>query len=126
VRAEADIAAACRSARELAQAHGFPWADSEALATAVSEIAYNVVLHGGGGDLALTTIRSDAGRVGIVATVRDCGPGIVDIEQAMRDGFSTGDGLGLGLPGARRLVDELELESVVGQGTTVKLTKWGP
>lgn len=97
----------------------------EALATAVSEIARNMLVHAGGGELFLGSIER-AGRVGIVALARDTGPGIADIDEAMRDGFSTGDGLGLGLPSARRLVDEFELSSVVGQGTTVKLTKWGP
>jgi serine/threonine-protein kinase RsbT len=124
VRNEADAAAVRQRTRELARTYGFRWSDIEALATAVSEIAHNVIAHGGGGDLVLSGTRDDAGRVGIVAIARDEGPGIADLEQAMTDGFSTGKGLGLGLPSARRLVDEFELESVLGQGTTVKLTKW--
>lgn len=119
------MAAARQRTRELAEAHRFRRGDMEALATAVSEIARNILVHAGGGELFLTTIEH-AGRVGIVAIARDSGPGIADLDEAMRDGFSTGNGLGLGLPSARRLVDEFELCSVAGQGTTVKLTKWGP
>lgn len=119
------MAAARQRTRELAEAHHFRRSDTEALATAVSEIARNILVHAGDGELLLGSSES-AGRIGLVAIARDHGPGIADVDQAMRDGFSTGDGLGLGLPSARRLVDEFELSSVVGQGTTVKLIKWGP
>jgi serine/threonine-protein kinase RsbT len=125
LRCEADVAEARRRARELALAHGLRWSDVEALATALSEVARNVIVHAGGGEILLGSIN-DAGRVGVVAIARDEGPGIPDIEQAMRDGYSSGDGLGLGLPSAQRLVDEFELHSVIGQGTRVSLTKWAP
>jgi serine/threonine-protein kinase RsbT len=125
LRCEADVAEARRRARVLAQARGLRFSDSEALATALSEVARNVLVHAGGGEILLGSV-SDAGRVGVIAIARDEGPGIADIEQAMRDGYSSGDGLGLGLPSAQRLVDEFELHSVVGQGTRVSLTKWAP
>jgi serine/threonine-protein kinase RsbT len=123
LRHESDIAAARLRARELATGRGLLSSAVEALATAVSEVARNVIVHAGGGEILLGTTR-EAGRLGVVAIARDDGPGITSIEDAMRDGYSTGTGLGLGLPGARRLVDEFELESVVGQGTTVILKKW--
>ncbi|HWA75454.1 MAG TPA: anti-sigma regulatory factor [Polyangiaceae bacterium] len=124
MRDESDVPAVRQGLRELATTVGFPRADVEAMATALSEIAYNIVIHAAGGDIALSIIRDDAGRVGILAVARDYGPGIPDTELAMRDGFSTGKGLGLGLPSARRLTDEFEIQSIAGQGTTVKLTKW--
>ena len=125
LRCEADVAEARRRARELAQARGLRWSDIEALATALSEVARNVIVHAGGGEILLGSV-SDSGRAGVIAIASDEGPGISDIEQAMRDGYSSGDGLGLGLPSAQRLVDEFELHSVVGQGTRVSLTKWAP
>ena len=95
----------------------------EALTTAVTEIARNVLIHAGNGDL-----RVEAGRFGsrrgVVAIIRDDGPGIADVDRAMHDGFSTGTGLGLGLPGARRLVDEFELVSTSELGTMVTLRKF--
>lgn len=125
LRCEADVAEALRRARELARAHGLRWADIEALATALSEVARNVVVYAGHGEISLGTV-SDSGRVGVIAIASDEGPGIADIERAMRDGYSSGDGLGLGLPSAQRLVDEFELHSVVGEGTRISLTKWAP
>jgi serine/threonine-protein kinase RsbT len=123
VRDESDIAAARRHVRELAREHGLTWVDVESLATAVSEIARNALVHAKGGEL-LLGIREAHGRTGVLAIAQDEGPGIASIENAMRDGYSTGNGLGLGLPSARRLVDEFELRSAVGQGTSITLLKW--
>jgi serine/threonine-protein kinase RsbT len=122
---DSDVAAARQQARELARSQGLVPTAIEALATAVSEIARNVIVHAKGGEILLGIANHD-GRSGVVAIARDDGPGIPDIDDAMRDGYSTGNGLGLGLPSARRLVDEFEILSVAGQGTTVTLTKWTP
>jgi serine/threonine-protein kinase RsbT len=122
---ESDVGAARRRTREIAEEQGLPPNAVEALATAVSEIARNVVVHARRGELLVGVVRN-RDRVGVVAVARDDGPGIQSMEDAMRDGYSTGDGLGLGLPSAQRLVDEFEIRSVVGQGTTVTLKKWAP
>jgi serine/threonine-protein kinase RsbT len=122
---ESDVGVARRRTRELAEEHGLPPNAGEALATAVCEIARNVIVHAGRGELLLGVAR-DGRRAGVVAVARDDGPGIPSMEDAMRDGYSTGDGLGLGLPSAQRLVDEFEIRSVVGQGTTVTVRKWAP
>jgi serine/threonine-protein kinase RsbT len=123
LREESDIAAARRDTRTLAYRHGFPANLVEAFATAVSEVARNAIVHANGGEILLGTLK-DLERIGVVAIVRDQGPGISNIEDAMRDGHTTGNGLGLGLPSARRLVDEFELESALGDGTTITLKTW--
>jgi serine/threonine-protein kinase RsbT len=123
VRNESDVALARRETRALGQRYGFPASATEALATAVSEIARNVIVHAGTGEVLLAIDRA-AGAFAIVVIARDDGPGISDIASAMRDGYSTAFGLGLGLPSARRLVDEFAIESIVDQGTTVTMKKW--
>ena len=123
IRDESDVAVARRRARELASQQGLSEVEAEALATAVTEIARNIVVHAGGGEILFERVV-DAPRRGVVVIARDTGPGIPDVEQAMQDGFSTKGGLGFGLPGARRLVDEIEIESKAGAGTTVTLRKW--
>lgn len=123
VRDESDVAAARREVRSLGHRHGFPSSAIEALATAVSEIARNVFVHARTGEIVLALERA-AGRVAVVVIARDDGPGISDLDSAMLDGFSTAFGLGLGLPSARRLVDEFAIESRVDHGTTVTLKKW--
>jgi serine/threonine-protein kinase RsbT len=120
---ESDVGVARRRARKLGEQQGLLANAVEALATAVSEIARNVIVHAGRGELVLGVVHN-GGRVGIEAVARDDGPGIPSLEDAMRDGYSTGNGLGLGLPGAQRLVDEFEIRSIVGEGTTVTLRKW--
>lgn len=120
---ESDVVVARRCARELASRQGLSEVRSEALATAVTEVARNIVVHARSGEILLSAVGS-APRGGVVVAARDAGPGIQDIEQAMQDGFSTAQGLGLGLPGARRLVDEFEIESEMGTGTTVTLRQW--
>jgi serine/threonine-protein kinase RsbT len=93
------------------------------IATAISELARNVVAYAGSGEI-LLELRGDGARRGIVVGARAAGPGIPDIEAALEDGFSTGQSLGLGLPGARRLMDEFAIVSAPGDGTTVTATKW--
>jgi serine/threonine-protein kinase RsbT len=123
IEREADIVAARQKGRELAASLGFSSTDQTLLATAISEVARNIVTYAGKGRVTLTSVQ-DGLRRGLIVVAKDEGPGIADIELALRDGYSTGKSLGLGLPGARRLVDSLAIESVVGVGTTVTLTKW--
>jgi len=101
----------------------FSLVDQTKLVTAASEIARNTVIYGGGGELVLEALE-ERGRHGIRLSFSDRGPGIPDVEQALRDGFTTGTGLGLGLGGARRLVNEFAIETQPGAGTTVRLTRW--
>jgi anti-sigma regulatory factor (Ser/Thr protein kinase) len=120
---ESDVVIARMLTRRLAHRLGFAEAAADGLATAVSEVARNSLVHAGRGELRVRT-ACEGGRRGIIAVSRDRGPGIRDLELALRDGYSTGAGLGLGLPGARRLVDEFDLSSAEGGGTTVVLKKW--
>lgn len=124
VREEPDVAVARARARDLARAEGFPEGRLGALQTAITEVARNIVVHAGAGEIVLSVVE-ERGRRGILVVARDSARGIADVELAMRDGFSTrGGGLGLGLPSARRLMDEFTLESAVGEGTTVTMKKW--
>jgi serine/threonine-protein kinase RsbT len=123
IERELDIVSARQAGRELASALGFSSTDQTLLATAISEVARNIVSYAGRGTVVVSSV-DEAGRRGIVVIASDHGPGISDIGDAMRDGFSTGNSLGVGLPGARRLVDDFHLVSAPGQGTTVTLKKW--
>jgi serine/threonine-protein kinase RsbT len=123
LRDDSDVAQARLRVRELCVRHGFTPISIEALVIAASEIARNALVHGREGELTIGTVH-EGERIGVVVTARDSGPGIASIETAMRDGYSTGDGLGLGLPSARRLVHEFEIQSASGQGTEVKLVMW--
>jgi serine/threonine-protein kinase RsbT len=123
IRDEVDVAIACKRARELAGEAGLPEAAAGALATAVSEVARNVFVHARRGEVLLALV-AEPGRRGVAVIARDRGPGIPHLERALQDGFSTARTLGLGLPGARRLVDEFDIESIVGHGTTVTMRKW--
>jgi serine/threonine-protein kinase RsbT len=120
---DVDIVAARQAGRELAATAGFTGSDLTLIATAISEVARNIVEYARHGEVRLS-LAVKHGRRGLVVVAQDDGPGIPDIEQAMRDGFSTGKSLGLGLPGARRLMDEFEIVSEVGKGTTVTMRKW--
>ena len=120
---EADILAARRAARALAVSAGFSDLELTLIATAISEIARNMLQYAKGGEMEFEVLR-DRARAGLSVTARDRGPGIPDVARAMEDGFTTGNGLGLGLPGARRLMDEFSLESKVGAGTTIVMKKW--
>ena len=122
VRLESDILAARQQGREVAERVGFTGSDLALIATAISEVARNIVVHAGGGAIMISELS--AGRAGIEIVARDDGPGILDVELAMQDGYSTVDSLGLGLPGARRLMDEFTIESQEGHGTTVVMRKW--
>jgi serine/threonine-protein kinase RsbT len=123
IRAEPDVYAARARARALALAQGFREGGAGAVATAVSEVARNILVHAGAGEI-LLEVAKEGGRRGVVVVARDEDPGIPDLEAAMRDGYSTGGGLGLGLSGARRLMDEFQIVSAVGEGTTVTMKKW--
>ena len=118
-----DIVAARRKARELATQVGFSGSDLTVIATAISEVARNIVVYANRGEIVLSVMRR-GDRRGVLVVARDQGPGIPDIPRAMRDGFSTGKSLGLGLPGAKRLMDEFEIASEVGKGTTITMRKW--
>jgi serine/threonine-protein kinase RsbT len=122
---ESDIAVVRGYVRELGRVQQLLPVAIEALATAVTEVARNVLVHAGGGEIWIDALF-EGGRKGVRAIARDTGAGIRDLDAAMRDGFSTGTGLGAGLPGARRLVDEFALTSKVGEGTTVTLKQWNP
>jgi serine/threonine-protein kinase RsbT len=120
---DADIVSARQKGRDLATEIGFSGSDLTVIATAISEVARNIIAYAVRGEIILSTLQH-GGRRGIVIVARDDGPGIPDIEQAMRDGFSTGKSLGLGLPGAKRLMDEFEIVSEPGKGTIVTMRKW--
>ena len=120
---DTDIVTARQKGRDLALQAGFSGSDLALIATAISEIARNIIVYAQRGEVILSLAEQD-GKHGIVVVARDHGPGIANIEQAMRDGYSTGNSLGLGLPGARRLMDEFEIGSEVGKGTTVTMKKW--
>jgi serine/threonine-protein kinase RsbT len=123
IAGDTDIVSARLKGRELAERVGFTGRDLVLIATAISEIARNIVSYARCGEVTLTA-ATDGRRRGITVVVQDQGPGIEDVEQAMRDGFSTGKSLGLGLPGARRLMDDFQIVSTVGTGTTVTMSKW--
>lgn len=123
INRDADLVTARAEGRALAQRLGFPRPDPTLIATAISELARNIVMHVGHGEIILSPLY-EVGRYGLLVVVRDDGQGIPDIEAAMQDGFASRGGLGLGLPGARRLMDEFELESKLGSGTTVTMKKW--
>jgi serine/threonine-protein kinase RsbT len=120
---DGDIVEARRKGRELAQRIGFAGSELTLIATAISEIARNIVVYAVHGEISLSE-ADNGSRRGIVVVARDEGPGIPDLERAMRDGYSTGNSLGLGLPGAKRLMDDFEIMSTVGLGTTVTMRKW--
>jgi serine/threonine-protein kinase RsbT len=124
VRSDVDLMAVREATRAAAAAAGFSLVSQTKLVTAVSELARNAVVHGGGGEVRLDTVMNGAAR-GVQLVISDSGPGIADIDQALTDGHTTGHGLGLGLGGARRLVDDFRIESAPGQGTTVTIAMWG-
>jgi serine/threonine-protein kinase RsbT len=126
VRAEGDLLAARHAVRAGAVAAGFSLVGQTKIVTAASELVRNAYVHGGGGTITIAAVRHPAGRTGLRLTVRDEGPGIGDVEQALLDGFSTGAGLGRGLGGTRRLVDEFTINTAPGQGTTVTIVRWAP
>ncbi len=123
VRSSEDVVTVRQTVREAAVSCGFSLVDQTKLVTAASELARNMVIYGGGGVMQLATLNDGAKR-GVRLSFEDQGPGIADIEQALRDGFTSGSGLGLGLGGARRLVNEFEIQSQPGAGTRITITRW--
>jgi serine/threonine-protein kinase RsbT len=123
IERDRDVVAARQKGRELAATAGFSGTDQTLIATAISEVARNILVYAQQG-LVLLRLVEDGGRRGIVVEARDEGPGIADVELAMRDGYSTTKSLGLGLPGARRLMDDLHIETQIGKGTTVTMKRW--
>jgi serine/threonine-protein kinase RsbT len=123
IRTDADVVTARQEARTMGAGLGFSSTDLTLLATAISEVARNITTYAGEGEVTLRALDDD-GRNGIEVLATDQGPGIADVELAMQDGYTTGNGLGLGLPGTRRLVDDFDLRTTPGAGTTVRLVKW--
>jgi serine/threonine-protein kinase RsbT len=123
IRTDADVVTARQEARTMGARLGFSSTDMTLLATAISEVARNITTYAGEGEVLLRVLE-EGGRRGIEVLATDEGPGIDDVELAMQDGYTTGNGLGLGLPGTRRLVDDFDLETAPGAGTTVRLVKW--
>jgi serine/threonine-protein kinase RsbT len=123
LRTEHDIVLARQLVRRLTQELGFSLVDQTKMVTAASELARNALVYGGSGDMRWERLL-DGVRVGLKLTFSDQGPGIPDVALALTDGWSSGTGLGMGLSGARRLVNEFELDSRVGHGTRVSITRW--
>lgn len=123
IRTDADIVTARQEGKRLASQLDFTPSDLVVIASAISEIARNIVEYATSGEVAIALLERN-GRRGVSVVAQDIGPGIADPAMAMQDGFSTSGSLGLGLPGARRLMDEFELHSEVGKGTRVSMRKW--
>ena len=124
IDSDADVVTARQRARALAISLDMPSTDQTLLATAISEIARNITTYAVRGEVFLELVRDAHGRRGVKVIARDEGPGIADLERALTDGYTTGGGLGLGLPGARRLVDEFDIQTAPGEGTRITVTKW--
>ena len=126
IESDADVVTARQRARSLAIGVDMAGTDQTLLATAISEIARNITTYAvdGRGEVLIDLVRDARGRPGVRVIARDEGPGIENLDRALTDGYTTGGGLGLGLPGARRLVDEFDIQTAPGEGTTVTLVKW--
>ena len=123
ITSDSDMVPARAQGRALATKLGFSRTDATLIATAISEIARNIVVHVGRGEILLEPMYED-NRYGLLVVAQDAGPGIPDVDAALDHGFASGKGLGLGLPGARRLMDEFDIASEPGKGTTVTMKKW--
>ncbi len=123
IRSDFDIVLARQRGREMAAKVGFQSTDMTLIATVISELARNIVHYAKEGEIRLGLVRNSTA-TGVMVTARDEGPGIWNIEQALQVGYSTSGGLGLGLPGVKRLMDEMDVVSKLGEGTTVRATKW--
>ena len=123
VASDDDLVAARREGRMLAEQLGFSTSEATLVATAISELARNIVSYARRGEILVSLVHNGNKR-GISIVARDEGPGILDINLAMREGYSTSGGLGIGLPGVRRIMDEFDIASDVGRGTTITITKW--
>ena len=124
IASSADVVAARQQARALASRVGFSNSNLTVIATAVSEVVRNIVEYAKEGEVTITLINRGTYRKGVEIVAADQGPGIPEVSIVMRDGYSTRKGLGIGLPGARRLMDDFEIESEIGKGTTVTMRKW--
>lgn len=124
VASDTEIVNARRQGRSLAEEMGFSPTDATLVATAISELARNIVHYAGSGEILLGKVNGKDRPAGIAIIARDSGPGISDLQLALRDGYSTSGGLGLGLPGVRRIMDEFDIDSRLGGGTTVTTIKW--
>jgi serine/threonine-protein kinase RsbT len=122
IERDEDIVSARQKGREVCAGIGFTGSTLTIIATAISEVARNILSYAQHGEISITP--TDAPRRGVIIVARDRGPGIADVDLAMQDGYSTGRSLGLGLPGTRRLMDEFEIRSEIGVGTTVTMKKW--
>jgi serine/threonine-protein kinase RsbT len=123
IKTETDVVLVRQIVRTLAKEHGFSLVDQTKIVTAASELARNTLVHGGGGEAILTVVR-DGIRTGLQLSFRDEGPGIENLELALKDGYTTGSGLGLGLSGSKRLMNEFNIVSRPGAGTCVTVTRW--
>ncbi|HEY6207618.1 MAG TPA: anti-sigma regulatory factor [Gemmatimonadales bacterium] len=123
ITCDLDIVQARQKGRQLAADAGFTSGDQTVIAAAISEIARNILMYARAGEMTLSVVANGE-RHALEVVARDQGPGIRDVERAMQDGYSTSGGLGLGLPGARRLMDDFEVVSSLGKGTTVTMRKW--
>jgi serine/threonine-protein kinase RsbT len=123
IAVDGDVVTARSRGKDLARDLAFSLTDVTLIATAISEVARNILTYAGSGEITLSVVR-DGDRMGIRVVARDDGPGIEDIDAALQDGYSTGQGMGLGLPGARRLMDGFTVSSQPGAGTTITMTKW--
>ena len=123
IAADVDVVQARQAGRELAAEIGFSAGDQTVIAAAISEIARNILMYAKRGEVRFTKVL-DGTQQGLIVVAEDDGPGIRDIPRALQDGYSTSGGLGLGMPGARRLMDEFEVVSAPGQGTRITMRKW--
>jgi serine/threonine-protein kinase RsbT len=123
IRSQEDIVRVRQTTRDRAVSVGFSLVDQTKIVTAASELARNTLVHGGGGEVTIEVLN-DGARKGVRLVFSDRGPGIPDIDLALKDGYTTGSGLGLGLSGARRLSNEFKIDSRPGQGTRVAITRW--
>lgn len=123
IKVDADIVTARQEGRALAAQIGFSGSDQVLIATAISEAARNIIQYARSGEIALSNIKNGE-REGILIIARDEGPGIKDIRRVMEDGYSSSGGLGLGLPGIKRLMNEMDIRSTPGKGTTLTMRKW--
>ncbi|MDP3911057.1 MAG: anti-sigma regulatory factor [Gemmatimonadales bacterium] len=123
ITADVDVVEARQQGRALAAVAGFSSGEQTVIAAAISEIARNILMYAKQGEVFLS-LATNGDRQGVVVVAKDQGPGIADLERAMQYGYSTSHGVGAGLPGAKRLMDEFEVDTVVGQGTTITMKKW--
>ena len=123
IASDSDLIEARQKGRALAEQRGFASSELTLIATAISELARNIIRYAKRGEISIQVVDGNP-KQGIVVIARDTGPGIVDVERALEPGYSTSGSLGLGLPGVRRIMDEFEIKSEIGQGTIVTVTKW--